>query len=138
MVPTVSKYLQTGDYSILGWEDRIAIERKSLVDLYGTLTAGRDRFINELHRLQALEWACVIVEADWSAVPGPMRSKVNPESIKESIVAFRQRFWKVHWIPCQSRRLAEEEAFRSLNRFHKDRQQGGCYYDGEDAQAHTD
>jgi len=43
VVPTVVRGLAQGDYSIQGLEDRIAIERKSLDDLYGSVTwAGTD------------------------------------------------------------------------------------------------
>jgi len=37
-----------GDYSISGLEDHISIERKSIDDLIGCLTTGRERFKREL------------------------------------------------------------------------------------------
>jgi DNA excision repair protein ERCC-4 len=40
----------TGDYSIACHETAAAIERKSLTDLIGCLTHGRDRFERELAR----------------------------------------------------------------------------------------
>ncbi len=43
-VTTITAGLKSGDYSIAGYEDAVAVERKSLSDLYGTLTSGRDRF----------------------------------------------------------------------------------------------
>jgi len=36
-VMTQKRTLQTGDYSIVGYEDRLCVERKSLEDLYHTL-----------------------------------------------------------------------------------------------------
>jgi len=42
--------LPTGDYSLAGYEDRLAVERKSLEDLLGCLTFGRERFERELRR----------------------------------------------------------------------------------------
>ena len=42
--------LQTGDYSLAGLHDHIGLERKSLDDLTGTLTKGRERFQRECER----------------------------------------------------------------------------------------
>lgn len=36
-VPTLRAGLPTGDYSLAGYEDMVAVERKSLADLFGTL-----------------------------------------------------------------------------------------------------
>ncbi len=41
IVPIENRALDTGDYSISGLEQRIAIERKSLDDLYNTVIHGR-------------------------------------------------------------------------------------------------
>ena len=49
-VEIVRAGLPTGDYSLTGHEVRAAIERKSLDDLLGCLTGGRDRFERELAR----------------------------------------------------------------------------------------
>lgn len=54
--------LATGDYSVVGLEDDVAIERKSIADLVGSLTQGRDRFFREMDRLRAFEMKAVIVE----------------------------------------------------------------------------
>ena len=40
--------LPTGDYSLAGYEGRVAVERKELDDLVGCLTVGRERFEKEL------------------------------------------------------------------------------------------
>lgn len=56
-------YLRTGDYTIAGYEDRFAIERKSLEDLYATLGQDRQRFEAELERLNEMEFAAVVIEA---------------------------------------------------------------------------
>lgn len=55
--------LRQGDYSIRGFENQVAIERKSLPDLFGTLGRGRDRFARELERLAALDRAAVVIES---------------------------------------------------------------------------
>lgn len=42
--------LEFGDYSLEGFEDDIAVERKSAADLFGTLGKGHKRFKRELQR----------------------------------------------------------------------------------------
>ena len=51
--PTITKALPTGDYSVAGIETLIAIERKSLSDLVGSFTGGRDRFEREMLRMKS-------------------------------------------------------------------------------------
>lgn len=54
--------LKTGDYSIKGFENKFAIERKSLSDLYGTLGGGNARFKKELERARTLDYFAIIIE----------------------------------------------------------------------------
>lgn len=126
VVPTVVRGLGQGDYSIVGHEDRIACERKSLSDLFGTLGQGRERFERELHRLQALEWACVVIEAPWRTILSdpPEHSSLNPKTVFRSVVAWQQRFPGVHWWACEDRRMAEVVTFRVLERWWKDHESG--------------
>jgi len=116
--------LNAGDYSIAGCETEIAIERKSLADLYHTLGQERRRFEDELERLNALTWAAVVVEATWPeiACDPPQPSRMNPKSVVRSIYAFSMRYPRVHWFPIGERRFAEAATFRLLQRFHFDRQ----------------
>lgn len=61
---TIRDGLETGDYTIQGYEDVFAVERKTLDDLANTLGAGRERFERELERAQEFEEFVVIVESD--------------------------------------------------------------------------
>ena len=54
--------LDAGDYSIVGMESLIAVERKSLDDYWGCM--GKRRFRDCLRRLAAVTHSCVVVEAD--------------------------------------------------------------------------
>lgn len=58
----ITKGLKTGDYSIEGFEDKIAIERKSVADLFGSLSRGHARFKKELERAQSLDFFAIVVE----------------------------------------------------------------------------
>lgn len=119
LVKTASMTLASGDYSILGYSDKISIERKSLEDLYSTLTHGRERFERELTRLQEMQFSVVIVEASLETIISrpPPNTRVVPKSIYSSIIAYQQRFQRTHWVLCDSRRLAEKTAFRILERY---------------------
>ena len=57
--------LKTGDYSIKGYETKIAIERKSLGDLFGTLGGGNKRFKKELERSKNLEYFAIIIDGSF-------------------------------------------------------------------------
>ncbi|MDL2317075.1 hypothetical protein LJC59_08395 [Desulfovibrio sp. OttesenSCG-928-A18] len=85
--------LDTGDYSLTGLTDRVAVERKSLPDLVACLGRGRERFERELQRAAALDAFAVAVEASWSDLAtGQYRSQLNPHSACQSVLAFTARY----------------------------------------------
>ena len=59
--PSIIGTLPTADYSVSGLEEDFAVERKSLPDLFGSLTSGRDRFRRELQRLLAYPFRRLLV-----------------------------------------------------------------------------
>jgi len=87
-IETVRCALPAGDYSLLGYESAIAVERKSLEDLVGTLIRGRERFRSELLKLQSYEYACVVVEASITdMLSGRYRSGVHPNALLGSVIS---------------------------------------------------
>jgi len=60
--------LTTGDYSVVGLEHHIAIERKNLMDLLGCVGQHRDRFEREVQRLLAYPVRALVVEATWADI----------------------------------------------------------------------
>ena len=118
---TIRKTLTSGDYSLEGYEDRIAIERKTKSDTYGTFGKGRARFERELERLSTFEFAAVVIESDWLGLVRnpPARSRLNPKTIFVSVIAWSQRF-DVHFFTAPGRAFAEKLTFRLLERFYKD------------------
>lgn len=117
-------HLETGDYTLEGCVGRVAVERKSLEDLYGTLGQHRERFEAELYRLNLIECACVIVEAEWSRIlyDPPVHSQLRPKTVSRSVIAWQQRFPRVHWWMVPDRRHGEAWTFQVLRRFLKEDQ----------------
>jgi ERCC4-type nuclease len=75
---TVRGTLATGDYSIVGLENVVSIERKSLADLLGCVGGERERFDREVMRLVAYPVRALVVEATWMDLEaGRWNSKVT-------------------------------------------------------------
>jgi len=91
--PAIKGTLATGDYSVLGIENFIAIERKTLPDLISCLCGGRERFEKELYRAKALDYFAIVIEASLSDLAnGNYRSQMTPKSAIQSLIAFSIRY----------------------------------------------
>ena len=78
----VRRGLPTGDYSLAGFEDQIAVERKSLGDLVGTLITDWIRFRKELYRMAGMDSAVIIAECNLSDIQDKLYdSDANPEAV---------------------------------------------------------
>jgi len=94
---SIRKALPSGDYSLEGLEDSIAIERKSLDDYISSVIHSGGRFFRELKRLQAYEFAAVVIEGSISDIlSGSYKSKVSPESLFGLTVALIRDYHPVH------------------------------------------
>ena len=92
-VEVVRDSLSTGDYSLIGMTDLIALERKSLSDLTGTLTTGRDRFRRECERGRGLQYFGLIIEASIDDVRNHnYRSQMTPQSLLQTLAAWSVRY----------------------------------------------
>ncbi|MBS0202302.1 MAG: ERCC4 domain-containing protein [Planctomycetes bacterium] len=115
-----SATLPTGDYSIAGFESRIAIERKSLSDAFSTFTHDRERWTRELERMRSYETCHVVIEGSFeelSAGPVKVGGAAVGKAVVRSIMAWSMRYQNVHWWPMASREMAETVAFRLLEKF---------------------
>ena len=91
-VTTEAGSLPTGDYSLAGLTDLVAVERKSLDDLAQCLSRERDRFERELVRGRGLDAFAVVVEGSFEDLAqGRYRSKLNPHSACQSVLSFSAR-----------------------------------------------
>lgn len=118
-VTTVRRALPAGDYSLVGLECRVGVERKSLEDLVDTVIRDRGRFERELARLSTYEAACVVVEGDLPDVlDHRYRSGAHPASVLGAVIAIIVD----HQIPvffCGDRATARAFVEGYLLRFHK-------------------
>lgn len=87
------KKLDTGDYSIEGYEHLIMIERKSIADLWMSLTSERERFIREMDRAKLIPGRYLIIEGTLRDVlAGIPYSKVRSEYILASLTSLEQKY----------------------------------------------
>ena len=99
---TISKYpvevcgLPVGDYGIKGFSDwsnpAFTVEWKTLNDLIGSLTQGRERFMREVEKLRAFYFAAILIGASEEQVArGDYVSRATPSSILATLDAIRVR-----------------------------------------------
>lgn len=123
VIPTETKTLLTGDYSIVGFESQIAIERKSLEDAVSTIVVDRDRFDREFQRMQSYRFAAVVIEASWGKLLTPIPNRrIKPKSITRGIMSLMLRYPTVQWVMCPDRRFAECFTYQLLAKFWEHRQ----------------
>jgi hypothetical protein len=120
--------LPVADYAIAGRHHEFAIERKSKVDLFGSMNNDekRDNFERRLTRMNRMGWSAVVVEACWDEVINdpPEHTEFDPKCLYRTVIAWQQRFSRVHWWFCYSRDFAEVTTFRLLQRWYEDRPEG--------------
>ena len=118
--------LATGDYSIVGCEDRIVIERKSPADFTATISAGNARFRAEFERMQEIlhygeglgHFCCVIVEGCMATICDDLDDTTSGRRITSDVVIGWCASWpRRYGVPvffAGDRRHAELLAFRLL------------------------
>ncbi len=118
VIPEIT-LLHCGDYSLPGFEDKIAIERKALPDLIACLMGdNRIRFEKELARARHFEYFAVVIEASLADVSkGYYRSEMKPQAALQSILTFGIRYPHAHFIWCGSRLAGEYVVHGLLSKF---------------------
>lgn len=86
--------LKTGDYSLKNLCDKIAIERKSRVDFWQSITHERERFEREIQRLTEYEFRCVVVEGDFtSCIDAPRYGrKISPLTVSATVASWNMKY----------------------------------------------
>lgn len=86
------KKLETGDYSLLGFEDEVCVERKSLPDYLSTISKGRDRWEDQIERMLLFPTRLVVIEASWADLYSDIwRSQMHPNAVVGSTMSFMAR-----------------------------------------------
>lgn len=117
---TRRKALKTGDYSILGLENRVCVERKSKEDLFQSCIHERKRFEREIARMSRMERGCVIVECSMEDVKaGLPQSKIDPLCVVNTTISWAGRYG-VPWFFMPTRADAEQCVFHYLRFAWKD------------------
>ena len=97
----IRKKIDTGDYSMeyngVDYSNKITCERKSLIDLYGSLGKGHDRFKRELHRALDLDYFAIIIDGSYSdclnkTFPNAFRSKMKGEVIMSILFTIHLKY----------------------------------------------
>jgi ERCC4-type nuclease len=88
-MPSTRVTLVTGDYSIVGLTDVIALERKSADDMLACIGRERARFDREVQRLLAYPVRGLIVESNWQFFErGEWRGDVKPAAAIGSLLGW--------------------------------------------------
>jgi DNA excision repair protein ERCC-4 len=89
----VTKALSAGDYSVLGHEDRVAIERKSKADAYRSVGHARERFKREIERLAVYKYAAVVIESSLPAflIPPPF-GELHPHAAIGTLLSWSVKY----------------------------------------------
>jgi DNA excision repair protein ERCC-4 len=88
-----SDTLHDGDYSILGYEDRFAIERKGISDLYPYCSSDQENTKKKMARFRDFDFVGLVIEAKESEILRFQQfSKVHPEVIRGALTSFEVRY----------------------------------------------
>lgn len=123
-IKCVSTTLSAGDYSIIGMESVVAVERKSFADFYGCLTDNRERFEISLHRLAACRYPLVVIESSMTDLSKPFiyvgtggiarRSQVPPLAAQNSLLSWQSRY-RIPMLLCGDRKGGAKMTLQHLD-----------------------
>lgn len=115
------------DYSIIGMETEIQIERKSLGDFFGSITHRRNVFEREIENLnEVCTISFIVIEAEWRTIlfeQTPRIASDEDKALKLAKMASRthdswmMKYPSVHWVTCAGRVHAEQKTYRLLEKF---------------------
>ena len=112
----IESKLEYGDYS-LHPNNKLAIERKSLGDLYGTLSGGRERFEREIQKAKKLEgYIIVIVESTLNNMMYQKQKfgKASGEFIAHNMRQLLRKYDNLQFVFCDDREDAKIKTLHLL------------------------
>ena len=109
--------LPVGDFSCMGCEHKIVIERKTLSDLCGSMGNNRNRFERMWERADDLKikHRFLMIEGFFMAGlwAGNYRSEILPQSLLGTLMSWQIRY-KYHWFFVPNVRAGAEAVYRIL------------------------
>lgn len=115
---TIRKRLPIGDYTILGLEDEVAIERKTLPDLVKSIIQERKDFIKKCEGLSNFKKKCIVIEGSMTTLKTPYEdSCAHPNAVLGSLLAAQER-WEIPFYFLDNFLLAEEFVASMLSKYH--------------------
>ena len=115
--------LKTGDYSVEGMENLIALERKSLVDAIQSVMIRRDAFIRSCERLATFRWKAILIEATYEDMKSYYRdlgddyqTDAHPNAVSGTYDAIEAKFGIPIIYTSRCRDLASERAASWLSK----------------------
>jgi hypothetical protein len=117
----IESKLEYGDYSIHP-NNKLAVERKSLSDLYGTLSGGKERFEREIEKAKKLEgYIVVVVESTLNNMMYQKQKfgKASGEFIAHNMRQLLRKYDNLQFVFCDGR---EEARNRTLHILEMDNQ----------------
>ena len=111
--------LDVGDYSIKGFDDVFAVERKSLDDLARSVGTDRKRFEAEIERAQSLDNFAVVIEATKTdAYKGRYYSKIHPNAVMGTVKKWPLKYGRLDFVWASDREGAKQETLRLLDKWY--------------------
>lgn len=121
---TTRRKLDEGDYNIKELEEKIVIERKSLPDLYQSITSDHERFKKEILRSKEKNKLFIIyiegtLEEFYSKKWSDRELKTKPETLRKIIETMEERH-KIIIIECANRDEMSKTIVEDLERWRKE------------------
>lgn len=125
-IETVRGTLKTGDYSVevagVSWANRVAIERKSYSDMWGSMSTDRRRFERCIQRLAQLDHAAIVIECSLTelAVQPSRIQRCTPASVIGGLISWSVQYRIPVWF-ADNRTFAARIVIRILSSYWKHR-----------------
>jgi len=112
--------LKTGDYSLEGFTDVLAVERKNHGDAWQMLTGERKRFERCLERLSQLDRAAIVIESSMKefCIPPSQIKRVNAATAMGSYISWSTK-WRIPVFFAENRQWGERVTLRILAAYYK-------------------
>jgi ERCC4-type nuclease len=119
-VELISQKLDQGDYSLVGHEHRVCIERKNKDDYLMSITSGRQRFERECTRLSEIEFPFIVIEGTISRVLTEtiLRRRMTPQAVLGTTVSWSMKYG-IQYFFVDNWEWAQETAYRIFKNYLK-------------------